>query len=99
MSSYVHVEHQLGFSSSESIRAKQNFEAMALHHGIAIEQYLTDNGVFKGKEFMKHLFERNQRVNFCGVNAHHQNSLAERNIRTISEMARAILLHASAHWK
>ena len=48
---------------------------------------------------MKHLFDRNQRVNYCGVNAHHQNSIAEQNMRTISEMARAILLHASAHWK
>ena len=26
MSTYLHVEHQLGFSSSETIRAKQNFE-------------------------------------------------------------------------
>ena len=99
MSGFVHVEHQLGFSSSESIRAKQNFEAMALQYGIAVENYLADNGVFKCKDFMKHLFDRNQRVNFCGVNAHHQNSVAERNICTISEMARAILLHASTHWK
>ena len=60
---------------------------MALYHGISIEDYLTDNGVFKGKDFTKHLSEQNQRVNFCGVNAHHQNSVAERNIRTISEMA------------
>ena len=57
---------------------------MALHHGIAIENYLADNGVFKGKDFMKHLFDRNQRVKFCGVNAHHQNSVAKQNIQTIS---------------
>ena len=28
MSGYLHVEHQLGFSSSETIRAKQNFEKL-----------------------------------------------------------------------
>ena len=26
MSGYIHVEHQLGFLSSETIRAKQNYE-------------------------------------------------------------------------
>lgn len=37
MRSYVHVEQQLGFSGPESIRSKQNFESMALEHGIVIE--------------------------------------------------------------
>lgn len=98
MSGMIHIEHQLGFSSTESIRAKQSFEAMCLQHGVVVEDYLADNGVFKSKDFVKHLFEHNQRVNYCGVNAHHQNGVAERNIQTVSEMARALLLHASAHW-
>lgn len=34
MSDYIHVEQQLGFSSSETIRAKQNFEQMALGRGM-----------------------------------------------------------------
>ena len=53
MSGYVHVEHQLGLSSSESIQAKQRFKSMSLHHGIVIEKYLTDNRVFNGKDFMR----------------------------------------------
>jgi hypothetical protein len=43
--------------------------------------------------------EHNQKLKFCGVNAHHQNAVAERSIHTVSECARAILLHASMHWK
>ena len=98
-SGYIHVKHQLGFSSSETIRAKQNFEKFAFDHNVIIEDYLADNGVFKAKAFIRHLRDQNQRVKFCGVNAHHQNGVAERGVRTISEIARCLLLHASTHWK
>jgi hypothetical protein len=98
MSGYVHVEHQMGFSSSETIRAKQNFEQLALSHGVLIEEYLTDNGVFSKTQFLDHIRHHNQQIHFCGVNAHHKNAVAERAIRTVSELARSLLLHASVHW-
>ena len=53
MSSYIHVVHQLGFSSSETVRAKQSFEHHCLDHGIMIDTYLADNGVFKANAFIK----------------------------------------------
>ena len=99
MSGKVHVEHQLGFSGSETIRAKQSYEQMALHHGVLVQNYLADNGIFKANKFVEHLRNHNQKVKYCGVNAHHQNGVAERSIRTVSEMSRAMLLHASSHWK
>ena len=99
MSSYIHVEHQLGFSSSETIRAKQNYEQLALESGVVVENYLADNGIFKAKAFVQHLRDHNQKVNYCGVNAHHKNAVAERSIRTVSEMARAMMLHSSIRWK
>jgi len=99
MSGRIQVEHQLGFSASETIRAKQNFEKTALDHGVIVSEYLADNGVFKANKFVKHIHERNQKIRYCGVNAHHQNGIAERSIRTVSEMSRALLLHASTKWK
>ena len=99
MSGFVHVEHQLGFSGSETIRAKQNFEQKSLDYGVLIDSYLADNGVFKANKFVSEIRERNQKINYCGVNAHHKNAIAERSIRTISECARALLLHASLRWK
>ena len=99
MSGYIHVEEQLGFSGPETIRAKQSFEKFALDNGVVIHNYLCDNGIFKGRQFVKHLNEHNQKVKYCGVNAHHKNGIAERNIRTVSECARALLLHAALHWK
>ena len=99
MSGYIHVEPQLGFSSSETIRAKQNFEKLSLDHGVLIDSYMADNGVFKANAFVQHIRTHNQKLKYCGVNAHHQNAIAERSIRTVSECARALLLHASLHWK
>ena len=99
MSNYIHIEPQLGFSSSETIRAKQNFEKLSLDNGILIDSYLADNGVFKANAFVTHIRDHNQKLRFCGVNAHHQNATAERNIRTISECARSLLLHSSLRWK
>ena len=97
-SGYVHVEHQLGFSAVETIRAKQNFEKKAIDHGVIIQSYLTDSGAFKANAFVDHIRNNSQRIHYCGTNAHHQNGVAERSIRTISNMARAHILHAAAHW-
>lgn len=32
------------------------------------------------------------------MNAHHQNGIAERHIRSITERARTMLIHAMIHW-
>lgn len=66
--------------------------------GIAIKNYHGDNGVYKTKEFRKDLADHKQTIQFSGVGAHHQNGIAEQAIRTISESARAMLLHLAIHW-
>jgi len=72
MSGRIKVEHQLGFSSSETIRAKQSFEKDALDYGVIVSDYLADNGVFRANAFVKHINDQNQKIRYCGVNAHHQ---------------------------
>ena len=57
MSSCLHVEHQLGFSSSETIRVKQDNEKLCLDHEIMIDTYLADNGALKPKKFVHHILE------------------------------------------
>ena len=47
MSGRIKVEHQLGFSSSETIRAKKNFERDALDHGVIVKDYMGDNGILR----------------------------------------------------
>ena len=41
---------------------------------------------------------KDQRITFCGVRAYHQNSVAERHVRTFVEKSRTVLLNASARW-
>jgi hypothetical protein len=81
------VEHQLGFSAIATICAKQNFEKRALDHGVVIQSYLTDSGAFKANAFVDHIRNSGQRIQYCGTNAHHQNGVAERSIRTVSNMS------------
>ncbi len=92
------MEFQLGFSAVETIRAKQNFEKFAFNHYVIPISYLTDSGAFKANKFVEHIRNHHKKIQYCGTNAHHQNGVAKRDIRTISNMARAMILQASAHW-
>ena len=58
-----------------------------------VDTYLADNGVFKANRFVKKICDHNQRILYCGVNAHHKKCITERLIRTVSEMACSIMLH------
>ena len=51
MSGYIHFEHQLEFSGSETIRAKQNFENSSLDRRVIVDKYLADNNLFKANAF------------------------------------------------
>ena len=96
---YMHVEHQLGFSAVETVRAKQNFELMAVGNGVLVESYLNDSGAFSAAKFVKQIRKHSQRIRYCGANAHHKNGVAKRGVQKVSNMARAMLLHSAAHWK
>ena len=63
-----------------------------------IQQYRGDNGVCQSAEFKNDLKRFSQVIDYCGVDAHHQNGVAERGIRKASEAARAMMIHALIHW-
>jgi hypothetical protein len=97
---YFHIENQLGFSAVETIRAKQAFELMSLTHGVVIESYLDRQWCFQSYLGLFSTFAIIlNKIHFCGANAHHKNGIAERAILSVSNMARAMLLHATTHWK
>jgi hypothetical protein len=70
-----------------------------MDNGVVVQDYLTDIGTFKANKCVAHIHETQKMMHVCGTNAHHQNGVAERAIQTISNMARAMILHASIHWK
>ena len=97
-SGFVFAQHQVSLNAMETIRGKHLFEREAGTCGVQIRNYRGDNGVYKSTEFVKDLNQRNQTIRYCGVGAHHSNGIAERAIRTISESARSMILHAAIHW-
>ena len=48
--------------------------------------------------FKKSLNSQNQTIYFSGVGANHQNGAEEREIQTITKIARTILLHEILMW-
>ena len=93
---YVHMHHHL--TTDETIDAKHAFKRLAAQHGVQILHYHCDNGRFADKAFVDDVRAGHQTITFCGVGAHHQNGVAERRIRDITENARTSLLHATHRW-
>ena len=93
---YVHL-HQ-AMTTQETLDAKHAFECVAEQHVIHIRHSHCDNGRFANRAFMDDIHKASQTITFCGVVAHHQNGVAERHIRDITEIARTMLLHAAHRW-
>ena len=93
---YVHMQETT--SSKDTIAVKNAFELHAMSMGVTISHYHCDNGRFQDNAFLNSCRDNHQRISFCGVNAHNQNSIAERAIRDITEQARKMLLFAIGRW-
>ena len=98
VSKKIFVEFQTSTNAIQTLNGKHRFERMAHSHGVKIENYRADNGIFKSAVIKHDIEKNNQDITFCGVGAHHQNGVAERNIRTIVERARTLLLHSMTKW-
>jgi len=94
----LHFPPHLSTGATEAISAKHHFELLASSYNRRIKRYHTDKGVFASKAFRDSCLLAKQLINFCGVDAHHQNGIAERYIWTITEHARSMLIHAMIHW-
>ena len=76
----------------------EDFEQEAESLGFKIKHYRTDNAPFRCKGFDEHIQHNCQTIDFSGVGAHHENAVAERNIKTVTWLARTMLLHAMIMW-
>jgi hypothetical protein len=63
-----------------------------------VKKYHLDNRIFATTAFKTHCESQQQEISFRGVGAHHQNGVAERNIKTVAQWARANMLHLALHW-
>lgn len=97
-SGLIKIVNKVSLKASETILGKHTFERFARTCGVDILAYRGDNGIFKSAEYKADLAKQKQAILYSGVGAHHQNGVAERSIRTVSESARSMLIHAALHW-
>ena len=89
---------QKQLTSKETLEAKHAFEAHCRKHEVNVRHYHADNGRFADNLFLNDVISNGQTISYCGVNAHWQNGIAERMIRSLRETARTQLLHAVERW-
>ena len=93
---YVHL--QKSADADETLRGKMAFEEYSRQRGVKIKSYQADNGIFRAHKWTDDCHNKSQPLTFTGVNAHHQNGVAERRIGLLQEHARAMLIHAQQKW-
>ena len=89
---------QRSLAASDTVRSKLCLEREAADVNVRIKSIHTDNGVFNSNEFRQHCEGLGQKISFSGVGAKHQNGIAENAIRTVCNMARANMIHATLRW-
>ena len=94
---YVYLQKTA--SADETIEGKKAFEAYCKQHGVEVKHYHADNGIFRANKWVDACRTQGQGLTFAGVNAHHSNGLAERRIRSLQDLTRAMLIHQNRRWK
>ena len=94
----VHLQHQVSLRAGETLLGKRAFEREAHAAGFKVKKYHGDNGIFTSDAWRDDCLVKEQELDLSGVGAHHQNGKAERAIRTITSLARAMMIHSALHW-
>ena len=82
--SYIYP--QISTSLKNTLRAKQAFEAFGRPNNVPrIHHYHCDNERFCDNAFIQEFIANGGTISFCGVSAHHQNGIAEKRIRDVTE--------------
>ena len=93
---YVYLQKKQ--DAEETIRGKKAFEAYCQQQGVRVQAYHADNGIFRANKWVDECRRNRQTLTFAGVNAHHTNGLAERRIRSLQDLARAMMIHHHRRW-
>ena len=47
---FVHIEHMINFTATQTIQAKSRFEMKMLDMGVLVQSYQSDNGIFASSD-------------------------------------------------
>ncbi len=90
-SSRSYVFLQKSTNAEDALAATISFKRYAERHGVKVQAYQADNGRFAETTFVQALKNAGQTMTFCGVNAHFQNGVTKRRIRSLQDQARTML--------
>jgi hypothetical protein len=85
-------------TASEACCSKCDYEKFAQRYQVTVKSHHANKGSFCSKTFQKAIDNKNQQLNFSGVNAQGQNGLVERSNGTLCTAARSMLNHAISRW-
>jgi hypothetical protein len=94
--SFNHLQSTL--STEDTLQAKKAFERYCESHGVKVMHNHADNGMFVYHAFIEDIKQQNQKITYCGVNAHFQSGVAEKCIWDLQDLTCTAMLYASAHW-
>ncbi len=80
-SDHVYVFLMCDLSLEETLIAKHSYERFLSTIGVTAKAYHADNGRFADEGVKDDCTTSNQSITFCGVKGHHQNGIAECNIK------------------
>ena len=95
---YTYLHLMKDTTADSTLEAKNSYERLMQSFGHKVLGYHADNGRFAEKVFVKDCKDKAQKLTFCGVGSHHQNGIAERRIKSVSEDARTMLAHGHHLW-
>lgn len=97
-SNKIWVFNQVSLRAGETLLGKRQLEREAASNGVKIKEYHSDNGVFVSDQFRADILRKEQMLKLSGVGSQHQNGKAERSIRTVFSLARAMMIHSALYW-
>ena len=89
---YPHLIHFTNME--ETMEEKYAYERFAHHHSVKIRHSRGDNMRYNETDFIDSCKHTNQKFNYCGVEAHHQNDMAETKNKILAYGARTLILYA-----
>ena len=73
-------------------------EKLMAQAGRNVKHYHADNGKYEDNDFIDPINTKDQKIKFCGVEAHHQNGIIGNKNKILTLGARTLLLHGMRMW-
>ena len=80
-------------NNEATVAVTLSFERIVHQYRVKILHYHADNGLFNIKIFCVAIAKFKKALDFCGVNTHHQNGIAENIIQDVTVGTITSLLH------